>query len=420
MPLLSVADALSLIVREVSPLAVERVPLMEALGRTLAEDVVSSIDSPPFDKALMDGYAVRSADLAVDGGISLQVIEEVTAGRVPSRALEPGTATRIMTGAPIPEGCDAVVVIERTTFDEATQRMSTDMRLKPGSNVLRRAASVAVGQRVLPAGRVLRAQELGGLAELGVSQVPVRRRPRVAVLATGDELVPVEATPGPGQIRNSNETMLCGQIVQAGGIPVPLGVAKDERDELRAKIQQGLAADVLLLTGGVSAGKLDLVPSELEAAGVRQVFHKVEVKPGKPVWFGVRERGEEGQGTQGAPSRTLGANNCFVFGLPGNPVSSLVCFELFARTALRRLMGVEPAEPQPVRARLEQPHVARGDRPTYHPARLSWSETGPTVRTVRWHGSSDLCGTLEANAMALFPAGDADYASGSVVDVFLW
>jgi molybdopterin molybdotransferase len=405
LPLLSVAEALSLIIREVSPLAVERVPLTEALGRTLAEEVVSTIDSPPFDKALMDGYAVRSADVAVEGAISLQVIEEVTAGRVPTRALEPGTATRIMTGAPIPEGCDAVVPVERTTFDEGTQRVTTDLRARPGANVLRQAASVTVGQRVLPAGRVLRASELGALAELGVSQVPVRRRPRVAVLATGDELVPVEAMPGPGQIRNSNETMLCGQIVQAGGIPAPLGVARDERTELRAKILQGLASDVLLLTGGVSAGKLDLVPSELEAAGVRQVFHKVEVKPGKPVWFGELREGSESR---------------FVFGLPGNPVSSLVCFELFARTALRRLMGVEPAEPQPVRARLEQPHVARGDRPTYHPARLSWSENGPTVRTVRWHGSSDLCGTLEANAMALFPAGDAEYASGSVVDVFLW
>lgn len=393
---------------------------MEALGRTLAEDVVSTIDSPPFDKALMDGYAVRSADLAVDGGISLRVIEEVTAGRVPTLALEPGTATRIMTGAPIPEGCDAVVPVERTTFDEATQRVSSDLRVKPGANVLRRAASVAVGQRVLSAGQMLRAQQLGGLAEVGAAHVAVRRRPRVAVLATGDELVPVEATPGPGQIRNSNETMLCGQIVQAGGVPIPLGVARDERTELRAKILQGLAADVLLLTGGVSAGKLDLVPSELEAAGVRQVFHKVDVKPGKPVWFGVRSAACGVAGPSHETPATPQAAGCVVFGLPGNPVSSLVCFELFARTALRRLMGVEPAEPQPVRARLEQPHVARGDRPTYHPARLSWSETGSTVRTVRWHGSSDLCGTLDANAMALFPPGDADYASASVVDVFLW
>lgn len=414
--MLTVSDALALIVREVAPFAVERVPLDDALGLTLAEDVVSAIDSPPFDKSLMDGYAVRSIDLAGDaanGETSLLMIEEVTAGRVPTRPLEAGTATRIMTGAPIPIGCDVVVPVERTTFDEGTRRVSTAARLRAGTNVLRRATSVAIGKRVLETGRLLRAQELGALAELGVSQVPVRRRPRVAVLATGDELVPVEATPGPGQIRNSNESMLVAQIRQAGGVPVPLGVARDERAELRQKILEGLSADMLLLTGGVSAGKLDLVPSELEAAGVRQVFHKVEVKPGKPVWFGV-------QAPAAVTSAAAAVAGCVVFGLPGNPVSSLVCFELFARTALQRLMGVEPAEPQPVRARLEQPHVARGDRPTYHPARLAWSEAGPTVRPVAWHGSSDLCGTLEANAMALFPAGDAAYEEGAIVETFRW
>jgi molybdopterin molybdotransferase len=258
------------------------------------------------------------------------------------------------------------------------------------------------GERVLTTGRRLRPQELGALAELGRHRVAIRPRPRVGVLATGDELVPVSATPGPGQIRNSNETMLVAQLREAGAEPVPLGIARDERDDLREKIARGLECDALLLSGGVSEGQLDLVPGELQAAGVQPVFHKVDVKPGKPVWFGIFAAGKP------------------VFGLPGNPVSSMVCFELFARTALRRLTGAVPATPQMLQARLAQEHLARGDRPTYHPASLVCEGGTWTVRPVRWQGSADLRATVDANALALFPGGDRVWPAGAVVEVLPW
>jgi molybdopterin molybdotransferase len=241
---------------------------------------------------------------------------------------------------------------------------------------------------------------IGALAELGVVNVPVRHRPQVAILATGDELVPIEETPGPGQIRNSNESMLAAQVTSAGGIAVPLGIARDDRNELRVKIQQGLQFDILVLSGGVSAGMLDLVPSVLSETGVREIFHKVEMKPGKPVWFG--------RGTS------------LVFGLPGNPVSSLVCFELFTRTAIRRMMGVDPATPQPVSAAIEHDYSNRNDRPTYHPARLAPMKDGMSVKLVPWHGSSDLCGTVTANGMAVLPVETRELKTGDDVETFRW
>ena len=236
-------------------------------------------------------------------------------------------------------------------------------------------------------------------------------RPQVAILATGDELVPVEDQPEGGQIRNSNETMLIGQIRRAGAIPVPLGIARDNRRDLDEKIRRGLDADVLLLSGGVSAGTMDLVPAALADAGVQQVFHQVDLKPGRPIWCGCRP------GDAGQPGR---AKTCWVFGLPGNPVSSMVCFELFARTALRRLMAIEPAAPRPLPARLEETYELRGDRPTYHPAVLSTGSLERTVTPVRWQGSFDLRGTVEANGMVLFPEGNRTYAAGALVDVFTW
>lgn len=266
---------------------------------------------------------------------------------------------------------------------------------------------MAFGETVVSAGTRLLAPQLGLLGELGRGTVCVRSRPLVGVLATGDELVPVDERPGEGQIRNSNQTMLVAQVRQAGASGWPLGIARDKREHLKSKIAAGLKCDVLCLSGGVSAGKLDLVPSELQSAGVREVFHKVQIKPGKPVWFGVLDGGST---ADGRPR--------YVFGLPGNPVSSMVCFELFVRTALRRLMGINPA--QPIMARLQVEHGARGDRPTYFPARLQWTDDGLAVRPVDWRGSFDLRATAEANAMILFPAGERTYAAGEMVPVYEW
>jgi molybdopterin molybdotransferase len=411
--MLSVQEALLSVLDEVQPLPPLRSGLGDALGLVLAEEIVSDIDSPPFDKALMDGFAVRSSDVQ-EGASSLRVIEQVNAGQVPSKRLAGGEAIQIMTGAPMPQGADAVVPVEATEQDLAEKVVKVTLaHLPSGANVLRRGTSAKIGEKLMSAGRLLRPQELGALAELGRHELSIRPRPKVAVLATGDELVPIDHEPGPGQIRNSNETMLVAQIRRAGAEPVPLGIARDEPAHLRERILAGLRADMLLLSGGVSAGQRDLVPAALESVGVHPLFHMVDVKPGKPIWFGRIDPDLK-------PAPESGQTPCYVFGLPGNPVSSMVCFELFARTALRRLRGVEPADPQPVQAALAEPHTTRGDRPVYHPARLEGTGSGPVVSLVRWQGSADLQGTVAANSMARFPPGEATFAAGSRVDVFRW
>lgn len=404
--MLTVTQALDQIVREVVAFAPEQVALSDALGLITAVDVISQENSPPFDKSLMDGYAVLRSDIS-GGTRELVVVDEVTAGRTPSCDIASGQATRIMTGAPTPASADAVVPVEMTELvdgDSARVRILID-EIAPEKNIIRIGTNKRVGEEVVATGRGLRAQELAALAELGAAKVAVRRKPLIAVLATGDELVTTDQTPGPGQIRNSNETMLCGQVCNAGGVPVPLGIARDNREDLRRHIEEGLNADILLLSGGVSAGKLDLVPSELERAGVEQVFHKVRVKPGKPVWFGVLRRG---------------SNSCLVFGLPGNPVSSMVCFELFVRTAIRRLTGQFPAIPQSLTARLTHSHSHKDDRETYFPAAVEWTVDGPVVRLMNWHGSSDLQSTVDADAMVVFPPEPKEYAVDDRVEVVLW
>lgn len=419
--MIEVSEAVAAVLREAAPFEPQTIPLIDSLGLVLAGDIDSDVDSPPFDKSLVDGFAVRLADCAQP----LPVIEVVAAGQMPVAKLDRAVAIQIMTGAPLPIGTEAVVPVEHTsqhTGSEGQALVSIPAHVatwKVGTNIVRQGASTKRGDLVVAAGSELRPQELGALAEFGHASVLARRRPRVAVFSTGDELVPIEQLPGPGQIRNSNETMLCAQICRAGADPLPLGIARDERLHLRERIERGLQADVLVLSGGVSMGDKDFVPSELAAAGVRQVFHKVNVKPGKPVWFGVLDR-RVGQAPAPAHQSTSHSDRCLVFGLPGNPVSSMVCFELFVRPALRRLMGVTPAEPTAIQARLTQPHTTKGDRPTYQPARLEWRSDGPIVSAVPWVGSSDLRATVAANSMALFPVGDQTYEAGCLIEVIAW
>ncbi len=417
--MLSVSEALDLIERTVNPLLEFRVPLGEALGLVLADGAVADLDSPPFDKALMDGYAVQSTDLA-RLPVELTVIEEALAGVVPWKVVGPGEATRIMTGAPIPRGADVVVPVEQTRL-VAGSSCRVEIQppsLVPGKHILRRGESTKAGTTVIPAGRLLRCTEIGCLAELGRQTVRVIRRPRIAVLPTGDELVPVGEKPGPGQIRNSNEAMLVAQLRQAGYDAFPLGIARDNRHDLRTQIDRGLEYDVLVISGGVSAGKVDLVPVVLAEAGVTQVFHKVRLKPGQPLWFGGIDRAQ--------PESTAPTNfgkmgkYCYVFGLPGNPVSSLVCCELFVKTALRRLGGLSEARPKPIFARLATAYRNVGNRPTYHPARLEWTSDGAQVTPVRWIGSADLSATVEANAMIAFEETDREYTPGELVAVHQW
>jgi molybdopterin molybdotransferase len=359
---------------------------------TLAEDVVSDIDMPPYDKALMDGYAVRASDFA-NGSADCIVIEEITAGHTPIHPVGPKQASRIMTGAPMPDGADAVVMVERSRALGGGRVHFEITSVKPGQNVLRRGKEMQRGETILAAGAILRPQELGVLATVGRTTIKAHRAPIVALMTTGDEVMEADQQPGPGQIRNGNSPMLAAQITRAGGVPRYLGIGRDRVDHLRELITDGLRSPMLALSGGVSAGVADLVPGVLREMGVVAHFHKIAMKPGKPLFFGTR-------------GETL------VFGLPGNPVSSFVCFELFVRPAIRRLRGYSDAGPKWIHADLTENFTYSTDRPTYHPAWLDPSDDAWRVRVVPWFGSADLRGLTRANALVLLEPGILEHKAG--------
>jgi len=396
--MLSVAEAQRIVLAHACPLPAEETPLSPAaLGLVLAEDVASDIDMPPFNKAMMDGFAVRAADVA-DGRAVLAVVEDIVAGRTPQTAVGVGQCARIMTGAPLPEGTDAVVMVERTRMLDGDRVEISDPPLRVGQNVLPRGREMQRGHTALAAGAMLRPQELGLLATVGRTTARLIPAPQVAILSTGDEVVEAAEKPGPGQIRNSNGPMLTAQVRRAGAAPRYLGIAPDRLERLRSLVAEGLTSPVLVLSGGVSAGKRDLVPEVLQELGVQSHFHKVAMKPGKPVFFGTRA-------------------GCLVFGLPGNPVSALVCFELFVRPVLRRLRGHPEPGPCLVQAVLAQDFSYRTDRETYHPARLEYGADSWAIRPVPWFGSPDLRALTLANALVVLPVGDHKHAAGTRLPV---
>ena len=386
--MISPESAQNRIAAECRPPEAEAVRLEDAAGRVLREAVAATADSPPFTKAMMDGFAVRAAD----GGGRLRVVGESAAGEASPPHVGAGTTARIMTGAPLPAGADAVVPVEEAAEDG---EFVTLPAANAGRNVLRRGSVTAAGDPIVAAGGPVTPRTVACLAEFGVAELSVSRRARVAYLATGDELVPFAETPGPSQIRNSSEPMLAAQAASWGAEWRPLGIAGDDADALAAAVERGLDADVLLLSGGVSAGKYDLVPGVLAAAGVREVFHKVAVKPGKPLWFGVRE---------------AGARRTLVFGLPGNPVSSMVCAEVFVRPAVDRLHGADERDPRtPVR--LASDIRQKGNRTTYWPATLA----GAVATPLDWRGSADLVSVAHADGWLVLPPGDRAFAAGETL-----
>jgi molybdopterin molybdotransferase len=416
--MLTVEEALELVAKHAATLAPRKVPLGDAAGLVLAEDVVSEGNSPPYNKTVMDGYAVRSGDRQPER----RVLEEIGAGAVPRHHVTPGTATRIMTGAPMPEGADAVVPIEKSEMVDATTVRLQQVDPPPGQHVMPLGASMRAGDVVLRAGAVVRPIEIAILAEIGRAMATVRPRPRVAILPTGNELVAIGEKPGQGQIRNSNGPMLVAAAASAGAEAIELGIARDERDELSRWIEQGLAADVLLLSGGVSAGKFDLVPAVLADLGIECVFHKVSLRPGKPLWFGTK---------QDAERRVL------VFGLPGNPVSSFVCFELFVRPAIAALAGRGFTQPNLVTAQLSHEFDHPGGRAAYLPARFDISgdvelanvvanvaellaaAARPCVEILPWQGSADLATLAHADLLAYLPAEKCHLAIGAPIKVMM-
>jgi molybdopterin molybdotransferase len=382
--MISPHEALEIVLGEVRRLEAVRVPLAEALGGVLAEAARADSDLPPFDKSAMDGYAVRAADVARLPA-DLAVIEELAAGQTPTQPLAPGACARIMTGAPVPAGAGLVVPVEDAErLPDGRVRI---LRVAPGRpHICPRGEDVRRGEAVLEAGRVLRPQEIGLLASVGCDRPAIYRRPRVAVLATGEELVPVSAVPGPGRIRNSNSSSLLA-CCRAAGVPADdLGVARDERADLGAKIAEGLTRDVLIVSGGVSMGEWDFVPKVFAEAGVAVRFATVRMKPGKPTVFGTHGGG-------------------LVFGLAGNPVSTLVGFRFFVRPALRKMMGHPEPAPQPLEARLTAPVKVRDDRTTFVPAVLRREPDGWSVTPLVIHGPADLVGFSKADALVILEAG---------------
>ena len=402
--MISVEEALKLILEKVPTRPSELVPLEALTGRVLAEEISSDLDSPPHDKSMVDGYAVQRNDLA-ELPVTLGVLEEVTAGEVPRSALQPGQATRIMTGAPVPRGADAVVMVEQTSTSSDADGIESvtigEVQLPASGNIMPQGTSLRAGDVILKPGRTIRPLEIGLLAEVGRHQVQVSEIPSVAVLSTGNELVDVDQSPQPGQIRNSNGPMLGALASRAGADVVSLGIGRDCMEDLRQAISRGLQEDVLVLSGGVSAGVLDLVPQVLQELGVEQVFHKVAIKPGKPLWFGVATTGQ-----------------ALVFGLPGNPVSSMVCFELFVRPALQALSGGEPTGLEQTEAILQDAFHKRASRPTFFPSRLYLENNQTRVQPLPWKGSADQRTLTDANCLAYFPADQNQYDAGDTILVY--
>lgn len=373
----------------------ETVPLIEAQGRILAEDVAADRDYPPFNRSIRDGFAVCAADVAAPP-VTLRIRGEIPAGSHFPGQVSAGDCVSIMTGAPMPPGADAVVMVEYTESHGET--VTIQRAIETGENIVRQGSEVAAGAWVLPRGSRLCPAQLGLLAAVGKSRVLVSIRPVVAILPTGDELVPVDQQPEWFQIRNSNAVSLSAQVAAAGGVPNCLDVAPDEPEALRARIQQGLQADLLLLSGGVSAGKYDFVEPVLAALGAEFHFQSVALRPGKPLVFGR-------------------AHGKFFFGLPGNPVSTFVTFALFARPALAVLSGAEFEPPIFLRARLAKPFKQRNGLTAFLPARVNCSSGDPVVTLVSWQGSGDLVGLAAANCFLVIHPEQTKLAEGDWVDV---
>src|SRR5581483_579079 len=374
--MLSVAEALERILAAVPVLGAESVALSEALGRILAEPVVAAREVPPWDNSSMDGYAVRAGDTAgasADRPVVLTVVGEVTAGRVATAALGPGQTYRILTGAPLPDGSDAVVPQEDVSGDGRHIRLVRPV--DRGAFVRRRGEDIHAGDPVLEPGTVLHPAALGVLATLGSPRVRVHQRPRVAVLSTGDELVEPEMPLGPGQIANSNTYTLAGLVTEAGGVPINLGIARDRPEELEERFRWGLSADALVSSAGVSVGDRDFVRDVLTRLGAELSFWRVNMRPGKPITFGV---------LRGRP----------VFGLPGNPVSAMVTFELFVGPAIRRMAGARVLHRPRARARALAAIDNPGSRWGYLRVRLARDREGLGARPTGEQGSGILTSML--------------------------
>jgi len=394
-PLVDADDAAALVLDHTPVLGVERVSLADAAGRVLAEDVVAGESLPAFPSSAVDGYAIRAAD----AGTTLRVIGESAAGRPFDGGVEPGTAARILTGGAVPDGADTVVMVEDVRLDGNHLKVPTD--LVAGANFHKVGADVKAGDRVLRAGTQLGAAEIGIAAATGNARLPVRRRPRVALMSTGDELVEVGEQPGRGQIPDSNRWALLAALREAGADVEVLGIAPDQTDPLRRLVVDALArADALVTSGGVSVGTHDLVKPLLESLGTVHVG-RVKLKPGKPFTFATLDGGK------------------VAFGLPGFPVSSLVTFEVFVRPALRKMQGFAELQRPVLPVRLAYDARPTAERTEYQRVTLRREGRELVAETTGSQSSSRLLSLAGAHALIKVPAGDQVLARGSLVDAMI-
>lgn len=400
--MITVEQAREAVLARIDRLSAEQVDILDTLGRVLAEDISSDVDIAPFDNSAMDGFAVRVADLegaSEDSPVILPVIEHVAAGAFPQLAVGPGQVTRIMTGAPVPEGADAVVMIERTESLEAGGGAGGTVAIKTtakvGENIRKRGEDVRKGDVVLSAGEVVSPAAIGLMAAMGRAKVSIYPRPRVAIVATGDELVAIDEYPGPGKIRNSNSYSIAAQVLAAGGEPHILPVARDNEADTRAILSRASEFDLMVTTGGVSMGDFDVVKDVLTDIGTMD-FWKVAMRPGAPQTYG-----------------TIGGTP--FFGLPGNPTSTMVGFELFVRPAIRKMSGFVTLDRPTVQAVLAHDVKKKSDRRYFLRARLTKGEDGYTVALSGSQSSALLTSMHRANCLASIPEGLSFAEKGSTV-----
>jgi molybdopterin molybdotransferase len=375
--------------------------LLDALGMVLAEPVRADRDQPPFPRSTRDGFACRAGDLA--SGQALKVTGEIRAGEAAARPVKAGEAVEIMTGAPVPPGADCVVMVEHVQLDDGMLRLVQERSIVPGENIVPRGAEARAGEVIVPQGTRISTAQVAAAAACGAAQLSVFARPRVAIVATGDELVEVDQKPLIHQIRNSNSYSLAAQVLAAGARSVRLAIARDERDPLEAIIRTALQSDLVLLSGGVSMGKYDLVEEVLLSLGAEFFFTGALIQPGKPVVFGrlpVEDR------------------PIYFFGLPGNPVSTMVTFSLFVDPLLGALCGETGRGPRFVQARLAHDVQVKTGLTRFLPAILR-STAGPTVETVAWQGSGDIASTSRSNCFLVVPPDRPLLAAGETATILL-
>ncbi len=398
--MISLDEALKLVTENVRTLQVVRVTLDDAFGCASANDVRADYANPRFDNSQMDGYAVRSGDLlnaSRENPVTLEVVDDLPAGRMSEKTIKDGQAVRIMTGAPLPQGADAVVAVEDT--EAAVTGVKIFRAAQNGEFVRFHGEDVKAGETIIGRGKVLGPSEILALASQGFEDVDVVRRPKVAVIATGDELI----TPGQqlkeGHIFNASSAMLCALVKSAGGVAFDLGIARDDSKIIAEKLCEALASDMIIMTGGVSVGDYDLNRNVLVRMGWREAFWRVAVKPGKPLAFGTLE---------GKP----------LFGMPGNPISTMTAFELFARPAIRKMMGAFQDNGRRLAAKLANAVPRDNERDQLLLGNLQFENGSVSVAASGPQNSAHLKGALSANCLARIPAGSGTHPAESIVEIW--